>query len=199
MKKIQISATIMSCLAIMLSVLCATLSEASERVRRKSGLPPVGYSDTVNIPGQKWRVHDTSRPEPGIIDPATESTADLPGSPPSDAVVLFDGTDLSQWKNSDGDAAEWKVEMGHVEVNGTGSISTKEGFGSCQLHLEWATPEEIQGESQGRGNSGVLVMGIYEIQILDSHNNRTYSDGQAAAIFVQSWILQTTVPACNHS
>jgi hypothetical protein len=185
MKKIQISATIMIGLVVTLSVPCITLSEASERVRRKSGLPPVGYSDTVNIPGQKWRVHDVSRPEPGIIDPANESTPDSPGSPPSDAVVLFDGTDLSQWKNSDGNAADWKVENGYAEVNGTGSISTKEGFGSCQLHLEWATPAEVQGESQGRGNSGALVMGIYEIQVLDSHNNRTYSDGQAAAIYGQ--------------
>ena len=176
---------IITCLPLALSVDCAEVGEAAERVRRKSGIPPVGYSDTENIPGQRWRVHDIGRPEPGIIVPATSSSPHRVGTAPSDAVVLFDGTDLSQWQNQDGQEAGWEIENGYIEVNGTGSIRTKEGFGSCQLHIEWATPSEIQGESQGRGNSGVMVMGNYEIQILDSYNNRTYSDGQAGAIYGQ--------------
>ena len=158
----------------------------SAKDRRKSGFPPVGYSDTLLVPGQKWRVHDINRPEPGIITPGLLSTTAQAGRVPSDGIVLFDGTDLSNWVVGKGQkAAGWKVENGFMEVNGTGSILTKEGFGSCQLHLEWAAPEDVAGDSQGRGNSGVMLMSYYEVQILDSYNNRTYSDGQAAAIYGQ--------------
>ena len=153
--------------------------------RKNSGLDPTGYTDTLKIPGQEWRVHDKDRPEPSIVDPGTSSTPDRPGKAPSDAIVLFDGTDLSQWVDGKGEPAKWKVENGYAEVNGTGSIKTKESFGSCQLHVEWAAPAEVKGESQGRGNSGVIVMTAYEIQVLDSFNNRTYSDGQAGAIYGQ--------------
>lgn len=154
--------------------------------KRVSGLPPVGYTDNALIPGQdKWRVHDINRPEPGIITPGTASTAEQPGAAPSDAIVLFDGTDLSKWNAGEGKEAQWKVENGYMEINGAGSIRTKDSFGSCQLHIEWAAPAEVKGESQGRGNSGVLIMGWYEIQVLDSFQNRTYSDGQAAAIYGQ--------------
>lgn len=152
--------------------------------RSKSGLAPEGYTDTLDIPGQTWGVHDKARPEPSIVDPGTASTHFAPGKAPSDAVVLFDGNDLSQWTGGGGEA-KWAVENGYTEVNGTGSISTKEGFGSMQLHLEFATPEEAKGKSQGRGNSGVMIMGMYEIQVLDSFNNRTYSDGQASSIYGQ--------------
>lgn len=152
--------------------------------RTKSGLEPEGYTDTELIPGQKYRVHDKDRPEPSIVAPGTASTADKAGTAPSDATVLFDGTDLSKWTGKD-DTASWKVENGYMEVNGSGSINTREAFGSCQLHLEFATPVEPVGKSQGRGNSGVLIMGTYEIQVLDSFNNRTYSDGQAGSIYGQ--------------
>jgi len=152
---------------------------------RKSGLPPAGYLDNQRIPGQRWRVHDIARPEPPIITPAIESTNDRVGTPPSDAVVLFDGSDLSNWVTPSGEPAKWQVQDGYMEVNGTGDIVTKQRFGSCQLHIEWATPAEVKGQSQGRGNSGVIFMGLYEIQVLDSFNNRTYSDGQAAAIYGQ--------------
>ena len=152
--------------------------------RSKTGLPPEGYDDNELIPGQKWRVHDKSRPEPSVVAPGTASTQDKPGSAPSDATVLFDGTDLSKWTGGGGEA-KWKVENGYMEINGTGTVSTKEAFGSCQLHLEFATPAEPKGKSQGRGNSGVMIMGAYEIQVLDSFNNRTYSDGQAGAIYGQ--------------
>jgi len=147
---------------------------------------PIGYTDSEFIPGQtKWRVHDASRPAPRIISAGTPSTADRPGKAPSDAIVLFDGTSLSQWIGGGDKPAAWKVANGYVEINGTGSIRTKESFGSCQLHVEWATPAEVKGDSQGRGNSGVMIMGFYEVQVLDSYNNCTYSDGQAASIYGQ--------------
>jgi len=152
--------------------------------RSKSGLPPEGYDGNLLIPGQKWRVHDKSRPEPDVVRPATASTQQKAGTAPSDAVVLFDGRDLSKWTGSGG-KAQWKVENGYMEVNGTGTISTRDGFGSCQLHVEFATPENPAAKSQGRGNSGIMIMGAYEIQVLDSFNNRTYSDGQAGAIYGQ--------------
>ena len=148
--------------------------------RRQTGLPADGYTDTFHVPGQTWRVHDKSRPEPAIVDPPSE-----PGAPPSDATVLFDGKDLNQWQGGQGEAL-WKVKDGYVEVNGTGSVKTKEGFGSCQLHVEWAAPAEVKDKAQGRGNSGVMLMGLYEIQVLDSYDNRTYSDGQAGSVYGQT-------------
>ncbi|MXX03675.1 MAG: DUF1080 domain-containing protein [Gemmatimonadetes bacterium] len=140
----------------------------------------IGYTDTSVIPGSKWRVHDGDRPQPRVVTPGGAC-----GSPPSDAVVLFDGSDLAQWVGRDGGDAAWKVESGYMEVNGTGDISTRAHFGDCQLHLEWATPEEVVGDSQGRGNSGVFLLGLYEIQVLDSFDNRTYADGSASSIYGQ--------------
>jgi hypothetical protein len=105
-----------------------------------------------------------------------------PGPPPSDAIVLFNGKDLAQWRGEKGDA-QWKLEDGAMEVNGTGSLISRETFGDCQLHIEWATPAEIKDEGQNRGNSGVYLLGRYEIQILDSYNNKTYPDGQAGAFY----------------
>lgn len=138
-----------------------------------------GYDDTPYLPGSKWRVHDAARPQPRIVTPGASDRL-----PPSDAVVLFDGTDLSKWTGRDGDA-QWKVENGYMEVTRTGDIETKEHFGDCQLHLEWAAPAVVEGESQGRGNSGVFLMGRYEIQVLDGFDNQTYADGITAAIYGQ--------------
>lgn len=113
--------------------------------------------------------------EPAVINP---------GPPPSDAIVLFNGKDLSQWRNDKNEAAQWKVlPDGAMEVNATGSIVTREEFGDCQLHVEWATPAEVKGDSQGRGNSGVYLQGRYEIQVLDSYNNKTYFNGQAGSFY----------------
>ena len=148
------------------------------------GQPKVGYTDTPVIPGSKWKVHDADRPQPKVITPATASTPEQPGKAPSDAVVLFDGKDLSHWKGHDGDA-KWKVENGAMVINGTGDVETKEQFGDCQLHIEWSAPSEVKGESQDRGNSGVYFMGRYEVQVLDSYDNVTYADGQAAALYGQ--------------
>ena len=115
--------------------------------------------------------------EPPVVEPGTG------GSPPSDAIVLFDGKDLSKWRNDKGQDAKWRVENGYAEVNGTGSIFTRQEFGDIQLHLEWASPSEVQGESQGRGNSGVYFMGRFEIQVLDCYQNKTYPNGQTAALY----------------
>jgi hypothetical protein len=124
-------------------------------------------------------VHDGDRPQPRIVTPG-KTNAD----PPSDAVVLFGGTDLANWVGRDGEA-QWKVENGYMEVTRTGDIETKAHFGDCQLHLEWAAPEVVEGSSQGRGNSGVFLMGLYEIQVLDGYDNRTYADGITSAIYGQ--------------
>jgi hypothetical protein len=105
------------------------------------------------------------------------------GPPPSDAIVLFNGQSLAQWKNEQGGEAKWRIEGEAMVVNGTGSIITRQEFGDVQLHLEWAAPAEVKGDSQERGNSGVYLQGRYEIQILDSYDNKTYFDGQAGAFY----------------
>lgn len=132
-----------------------------------------------------------------ITDPkATEVWEPVPrkvtpgknGGPPSDAIILFDGTDLNEWKSrKDGSAAQWKVENGYMEVvKGEGDIMTNRKFGDIQLHIEWSAPTEIEGEGQGRGNSGVFLQERYEVQVLDSYVSRTYSNGQAGSLYKQS-------------
>jgi len=134
----------------------------------------------------KWKIHDVDRPLPPVIDSGTSSTQDSPGRPPADAVVLFDGKDLSHWSHKDGSPPKWKVENGYFEVvPKTGYIYTREAFGDCQLHVEFAEPVPAKGESQDRGNSGVFLQGLYETQVLDSYQSKTYADGQAAAIYGQ--------------
>ena len=145
----------------------------------------LGYDDTPVIPGSKFKVHDGARPQPRVVTPGTAGSQDNPGKPPSDAVVLFDGRDAAKWTGRDGDCP-WKVANGFMEVvPGTGTVRTREEFGDCQLHLEWAAPDVVKGESQGRGNSGVFMMGRYEIQVLDCFDNPTYADGTTAAIYGQ--------------
>jgi len=134
----------------------------------------------------RWKIHDRSRPLPPVVAPGTASTQDAPGRAPSDAVVLFDGKDLSKWAHQDGSAAKWKVANGYAEVvPKTGYIDTRQAFGDCQLHVEFAEPLPATGADQGRGNSGVFLMGLYEIQVLDSYENKTYADGQAASVYGQ--------------
>src|SRR5688572_15750152 len=153
--------------------------------RPKGRTSALGYNDTPVLPGQKWKVHDIDRPRPKVITPGAQL-----GMPPSDAIVLFDGKDLLKWLMSKrGGAvvpAAWIVKDGYMEApHNAGSIFTKEKFGDIQLHIEWAAPAEVDGTSQWRGNSGVLLMNRYEIQVLDSWNNPTYADGQAGAIYGQ--------------
>jgi hypothetical protein len=142
------------------------------------------YSENPFIPGTPYRVHDMNRPQPTVVDPGANHLQNGPAGIPSDAIVLFDGTSLSGWLGPDGGEAAWKVEDGYMEVvPGTGKIRTRAEFGDCQLHVEWASPSEVKGDGQGRGNSGVFMMGRYEIQILDCYNNPAYADGSTAAIY----------------
>jgi lysophospholipase L1-like esterase len=138
----------------------------------------------MTIDGIKVHETDTNKqPLPSVVKPGMR-----PGAPPSDAVVLFDGTDLSNWEpvNED-DGMKWIVKDGTLQPTvKSGMIQSKQEFGSCQLHIEFATPVEVKGDGQGRGNSGVFLQGEYEVQILDSFNNVTYADGQAAAIYGRS-------------
>ena len=146
----------------------------------------VAATVTAQGPGE-WAIHDEKRPQPRVVEPGTASTAEQPGRPPSDATLLFDGKDLSLWRaQKTGAAASWKVEHGYVEVvPGSGGIQTTASFGDCQLHIEWAAPSPPVGSGQDRGNSGVFLMGQYEVQVLDSYQSQTYPDGQAAALYGQ--------------
>ena len=153
----------------------------------------LGYEDTPTIPGQTWRVHDVKRPAPPVVVPGA-----TPASPPSDAIVLFDGKDLSKWvqRGPNGETLDpkWPVRDGYFETGAkTGSMSTRDSFGDVQLHVEWATPAAVSGSSQGRGNSGVILMGRYEVQVLDMYNNRTYADGGAGSLYGQ-WPPLVTAP-----
>ncbi len=131
--------------------------------------------------------HDRNAPLPTVVDPGMASTPDRAGKAPSDAVVLFDGSDLSQWVAMNGQPTKWVVKDGAMEcVPGSGYIRTLRNFGECQLHLEFATPAKAEGSSQGRGNSGLFFGGTrYEIQVLDSYNNQTYADGSCGSIYNQ--------------
>lgn len=148
---------------------------------------PKGYTDTPVIPGQEWRVHDIDRPMPPVITPGIASTQSSVGSAPSDATVLFDGSNADAWVHRSGEACKWTLVDGNaMEVTPrTGDIRSREEFGSCQLHIEWRAPTEIYADSQGRGNSGVFLLGRYEIQVLDGYDNPTYADGVTAAIYGQ--------------
>src|SRR5580658_5458414 len=144
-------------------------------------------SVSTAAPDPNWLDHDRDRPAPAVVDAGTSSTEEKPGRPPSDATVLFEGTDISQWVAMDGSPTKWILKNGYMEcVKGSGYVRTLQNFGDCQLHVEWATPTPPHGEGQGRGNSGVFFgMGRYEIQVLDSYEAKTYADGQAAAIYGQ--------------
>ena len=131
--------------------------------------------------GRAWKAHDLSRPKPLKV-----TAGDQPGQPPSDAIVLFGGSDLSAWSSTDGSPAKWAARDGYMEtVPGAGALTTRRSFGDVQLHLEWASPAGAFGKGQNRGNSGVILMGKYEVQVLDSYENVTYADGQAAAVYGQ--------------
>jgi hypothetical protein len=171
-------------LTLFATALCLAIALGAQQ---KKGAD-LGFTDTPILPGQKWHVHDPDRPHPRVVTPGKE-----PGAAPSDALVLFDGKDLSKWDQHGRGAdsaklvdAQWKVENGYFEVvPGTGDLYTREKFGDCQLHVEWSELPDVRGASQARGNSGVLLMSRYEIQVLDPYDNPTYADGQASAIYGQ--------------
>lgn len=178
----------------------------------------------LNMTGKKWAVlsvafvtatacsvaQNTQTPTPPPMVPQMtefwepQVTVVTPGkpannafiTPPSDAVVLFDGKDLSKWVDQNGGPAKWDVKDGVFTVKkGTGDIQTKDVFNDFQLHIEWSIPAKITGQSQARGNSGIFLQGIYEVQVLDNYNNRTYSNGQAGSIYKQSPPLKNAMRA----
>jgi hypothetical protein len=155
-----------------------TTLSAADLVYARDGSGVYGYKDTPKLPWCQWLVHDPDRPAPKRIDPGKAGPA-VPV--PADAIVLFDGIDLSKWQGGEG----WKVEAGCL-VSGDGSFATKESFGSVQIHLEWMAPPGFLGPWYNRGNNGVFLMGLFEIQIFDSFNEKIYPDGQAAAIYGQT-------------
>ncbi len=167
-------------------MLMSSLAGCAEPAAKEPEMKKPEVIQWVETESGKWMVHDMNRPTPPVVTPGQPSCDDKAGTAPSDAIVLFEGKDLSKWESAKkpGQPATWKVTKDYFEViKDTGNIRTKEKFGSCQLHLEFATPAKVKGGSQGRGNSGVFLMDIYEVQILDSYENRTYADGQCAALY----------------
>jgi hypothetical protein len=156
---------------LLLSLLGACASQPAAET------PAEKPTDAPLLPGSTWKVHDPQRPAPVVVTPG------LGAAPPSDATVLFDGGSADAWTGADGGMA-WAVQEGALLAGG-GNLATRESFGDCQLHIEWATPAEVHADGQARGNSGVFFMGRYEVQVLDSYENVTYADGQAAALYGQ--------------
>jgi hypothetical protein len=143
--------------------------------------PKIGYDDTPMQPNGRWHIHDGKRPQPKMVAPGA-----TPGAAPVDATVLLgSGTDASAWKMTAGGAAvTWPMKDGILQ-SGKGMIETKAEFTDFQLHVEFATPKEVKGDGQGRGNSGVFLLGLFEVQVLDSYQSPTYPDGQASAMYGQ--------------
>lgn len=148
----------------------------------------VTYDDTPLLPNGKYRVHG-ERPWPEVVTPGAR-----PSDAPSDAVVLFDGSGFSAWKQGNKETPTWSIEDGAMVVRGGGKLQSLKEFGDCQLHVEFTSPVEVKGNSQGRGNSGVFLMGRYEIQVLDSYDNPSYPDGQCSALYGQ---MPPMVNACK--
>ncbi len=176
-------------LLVVLIAITSALSVANGDEKTKSSTSK--KPERPFAPGGVWRIGDKNRPKPRVIDPGKPEDCEGPAAPPSDAVVLIGGGDLSAFqmrprgkKGSPLTAPTWKIDTHFVEVvPGSGDIISNEKFGDCQIHVEWATPYEPNGDGQSRGNSGVMLPGHVELQILDSFENETYADGQAAAIY----------------
>jgi hypothetical protein len=150
----------------------------ADLVYAKDGSGVYGYKDTPKLPWCQWLVHDPDRPAAKRVDPGT---AGPPAPVPSDAIVLFDGKDVSHWQP----LKDWKVADGYL-ISGDTDLATKESFGDIQLHVEWVEPAGFEGPWYNRGNNGVMLMDLYEIQIFDSFNEKIYPDGQCAAIYGQT-------------
>lgn len=158
-----------------------TGQEPAKLVQAKDGSGIIGYKDTPILPWCGYHVHDPDRPAPPKVTPGLLGIEGKAGTAPSDAVKLFTGeTDLSKWK-----PADWKVEKGEL-IAVSGELITKQSFGNCQLHLEWQTPDPPQGHMFDRGNNGIMLMGLFEIQVYDSYTEKLYPDGQAASVYGQT-------------
>ncbi|UCG46311.1 MAG: DUF1080 domain-containing protein [Phycisphaerales bacterium] len=179
---------------VLIGIICLAMllgGCASEQTAETQDSPKVAPTARVEKPGKqpkimyvetesgRWMIHDINRPAPPVVTPGKAC-----GDAPADSIVLFDGSDLSKWADRKGNRAKWVLGDGYMEsVKGSGPVQTKQKFGSCQLHVEFATPEKVTGRGQGRGNSGVFLQGQYEVQVLDSYKNKTYPDGQCAALY----------------
>lgn len=168
-------------MCLVAGVACAAEDMSQPEIKKETKIEngkPVEY---MYIDGIKVHEEDPAKqPPPRVVTPGEN------GAPPSDAIVLFDGSEesMANWTNTQGEPTKWKRVDGALEsVKGAGYIQSKQAFGSCQLHIEWATPKEARGSGQKRGNSGVFLMANYEIQVLDSYENATYPDGQAGALY----------------
>jgi hypothetical protein len=177
MKTIRAVPCMLAGMALAHLLAVATLS-AADLVQAKDGSGVYGYKDTPKLPWCAWLVHDPDRPAPKRVDPGK---APPPAPVPADAIVLFDGQDLAKWESP----GDWKVADGYL-IAGDSHFATKESFGDLQLHLEWMAPAGFEGPWYNRGNNGVMLMGLYEIQIFDSFNEKLYPDGQCAAIYGQT-------------
>ncbi len=184
--------TVLLCVSVCLLMILAGC--ANEQAATKAPAAKAEKMQYVQTDTGRWLIHDMNRPTPPVITPGVAiAEAGFVGAP-SDAIVLFDGKDLSQWSDTKGKPSKWIVGDGFMEaVKDSGYIQTRQKFGSCQLHVEFATPSKVTGTSQGRGNSGVFLM-AYEVQVLDSYDNRTYADGQCAALYGRNLPL---VNACR--
>jgi hypothetical protein len=149
-------------------------------VQAKDGSGIIGYKDTPILPWCGYHVHDPDRPAPPKVTPGLLGIEEKAGTAPSDAIKLFNGMDLSKWKSSD-----WKIENDEL-IAVSGNLTTKQTFGDCQLHLEWQAPNPPQGHMFDRGNNGVMLMGLFEIQVYDSYTEKLYPDGQAASVYAQT-------------
>jgi len=172
-----------NCSVCLLVLGAASPATAADAAANKAE-PIDGFRDTPMLPGGKWHLHDPDRPQPPVVTPGQAFSQNAPA--PSDAEVLFDGKDLAKWQTASGQDAPWTVKDGYMETAGREGIRTRGKWPDFQLHVEFTTPSPAMGAGQGRGNSGVLINGLYEVQILDSYQAKTYPDGQAAAIYGQS-------------
>jgi hypothetical protein len=173
-------------LAVILLALAANLAFAQTGPKPKPIETVIdgvaGFQDTPMQPDGKWHVHDPARPQPPVVRTGAFSQN---AAPPGDALALFDGKDLSQWRDKKtGGPAPWTVADG-VATSAKGDIETTDKFGDIQLHLEFRVPQPTKDSGQGRGNSGVYFMGLYEVQILDCYTNRTYADGATGGLYGQ--------------
>ena len=160
---------------IILSISCS--KKVSDQISKEHDNSAIQNSKEITDP----KVTEVWEPEPTIVTPSEKDN-----TPPSDAVILFDGANADAWEHDDASSVKWKIEKDIITVKpGTGQITTKESFGDCQLHLEWRSPIEKDRKGQDKGNSGVFLQGKYEVQILNSYQNRTYSNGQAASVYKQ--------------